>query len=213
MADDIILTQEEQEERVKKWLKENGLSIVVGACLGLGILFGVNYWRDYQVQQSENASALYTKISTAIQGNASADISADIETLKTKFKSTPYTPKAVLIYVKQLVETDLDKAADELDWVMNHADEVGVQHSARLRLARINIARNNLEQASKLLNVANYNGFDSHYHEVNGDLALQKGDSEMAKQHYTKAIETLGSDARYKEILDLKINRIEIGEQ
>lgn len=213
MADDIILTQEEQEERVKKWLKENGLSIVVGACLGLSIIFGINYWRDYQVRQSEQASTLYAKISTAISINANSNIASDVETLKAKFKNTPYAPKAVLIYVRQLIEKDLDQAAPELEWVMNHAKEIGVKHSARLRLARVNIAQNKLEQASKLLTIDEYNGFDSHYHEITGDIAVLQGNNDLAKERYTKAIETLGEDTRYKEILDLKINRIQTGEK
>lgn len=213
MADDIILTQEEQEERVKKWLKENGLSIVVGVALGLGIIFGINYWREYQVDQSENASALYTKISNAVSNNANANIAEDIETLKAKFKGTPYAPKAVLIYVKQLVETDLDKAANELQWVMDNAKEQGIKHSARLRLARVNIAQGKLYEASKLLSISEYDGFDSHYHELAGDLALLNGNNEQAKTNYQQAVDTLGDDTRYKEILDLKINRIQTGEK
>ena len=212
MADDIILTQEEQEERVRKWIKENGLSIVVGACLGLSIIFGINYWRDYQVNQAEQASALYTKISSAIAANKNADIAGKVETLKKQYKNTPYTPKAVLIHVKQLVEKDIEKATVELQWVMDNSREIGIQHSARLRLARIKVAQNEIEQASKLLTVEEYNGFDSHYYELKGDIAALQDNKEQAKQDYTKAIETLGKDARYREIINLKINRMQTGE-
>ena len=37
-------TEEEQVERLKAWLKENGLSIVFGIVIGVGGIGGYNYW-------------------------------------------------------------------------------------------------------------------------------------------------------------------------
>ena len=38
------LTDEEQVEKVKAWLKENGTSIVAGVVIGLGGIFGWQFW-------------------------------------------------------------------------------------------------------------------------------------------------------------------------
>ena len=38
-------TEEEQVEKLKAWLKENGLSIVMGIVIGVGGIGGYNYWQ------------------------------------------------------------------------------------------------------------------------------------------------------------------------
>ena len=40
MADDIFLTPEEQDERARQWLKDNGPALIVGVVLGIGAIFG-----------------------------------------------------------------------------------------------------------------------------------------------------------------------------
>ncbi len=42
---DEFLTEDEQADRVKQWLQENGLFILAGVVLGLGGLFGWQSWR------------------------------------------------------------------------------------------------------------------------------------------------------------------------
>ena len=45
---DEYLTDEQQAEVVKRWLRQNGLFMVLGVVLGLGGLFGWNSWQDRQ---------------------------------------------------------------------------------------------------------------------------------------------------------------------
>ena len=40
-------TEEEQVEKLKAWLKENGLSIVMGIIIGVGGIGGYNYWNPF----------------------------------------------------------------------------------------------------------------------------------------------------------------------
>ena len=60
-------TDEERVEELKKWWKENGKSVIFGIVLGLSILFGWRWWGDYQLNQSLQASTLYTQLELAIQ--------------------------------------------------------------------------------------------------------------------------------------------------
>ena len=46
MADDILLTPEEQDERAKQWLKDNGLAIFIGVAIGLGAVIGYNGYQE-----------------------------------------------------------------------------------------------------------------------------------------------------------------------
>jgi len=60
MADDIFLTPEEQDERARKWLKENGPALAIGIALGLGAIFGWNQYKAKMQRDAETASELYT---------------------------------------------------------------------------------------------------------------------------------------------------------
>ena len=66
MVKDIVLTEEEQAERVKAWWKENGSSVITGAIVGLGLIAGYNYWQDWQRQDTEAASAAYEDLLDAM---------------------------------------------------------------------------------------------------------------------------------------------------
>ncbi len=55
----------EQGERVQQWLRQNGLSIVVGIVIGLVAIFGWQQWRKHQVNHQAAASQLYVNLRTA----------------------------------------------------------------------------------------------------------------------------------------------------
>ena len=49
----------EQSERVRNWISENGVSIVMGVVLALAGIFGWRQWQDYQVVQAPLAKEYY----------------------------------------------------------------------------------------------------------------------------------------------------------
>ncbi|MFL6651668.1 MAG: tetratricopeptide repeat protein, partial [Sulfurifustaceae bacterium] len=52
-------TDQEQVERLKAWFKDYGGALLIGVALGLILLFGNKYWRQYQEEQRVAASELY----------------------------------------------------------------------------------------------------------------------------------------------------------
>ena len=62
---DYNKTDDEQAEDIKKWWKENGLSVAAGIALAVAALFGWEYWQKYQITQAESASTLYSEAQTA----------------------------------------------------------------------------------------------------------------------------------------------------
>ena len=151
MADDIFLSQEEQDERAKKWLKDNGLAITLGIALGFGGIIGYNHYKDSVVQNAEQASNLFSTTVEYINDSKIADISAQVSKLKEEHADTPYASKAVLIKATQLADTDLDAAYAELQWVIDNAPEKGLEHTARIRQAKIKMSQGELDQARALL--------------------------------------------------------------
>ncbi|MBT5230956.1 MAG: tetratricopeptide repeat protein, partial [Methylococcales bacterium] len=82
-------TEEEQIEAMKKWWEENGKSVIFGLCIGVVAIVGWNVWSSHKVEQGQEASSLYTKLSQ----NVDTDI-AYAETLNATiqddFSSTVY---------------------------------------------------------------------------------------------------------------------------
>jgi len=115
----------------------------------------------------------------------------------------------VLVKAKQLALSDQQGAMDELQWVIDNAEEVGLQHTARVRLAKLLFVSGDTDAARDLASVQPSNGFDSHYQEILGDIERKQGNIEAARSHYEKASESLGaSSAGYAQVLGMKLSRL-----
>lgn len=209
MADDIFLTPEEQDERARKWLKDNGPALAIGIALGLGAIFGWNQYKESIQTKAEDASSIYTATIEEIQSSELADIDAEVAELKDGFAGSPYAAKAALLKAKQLSLNDLPAAYEELQWVVDNASEFGLQHTARIRQAKIKLALGELESAKALASHTPTQGFESNYAELLGDIALKEGDLASARTHYQTAIDTLpASQAGYSQVLTIKLDRL-----
>lgn len=206
MADDIFLSPEEQDEKARQWFKDNGLALFVGLALGLGAIFGYNQYRAKVQSDAETASTLYSEIMTQVSQSDIVDIDASVATLKTDYSKTSYAAKAALVKAARLSVTDLSAAASEYQWVQNNALEVGLQHTARIREAKIYLAQDDLDKATELASRQPYGSFASHYYEILGDVAVKKGELNQAYDLYNQANEALlASDASYSSVLELKM--------
>jgi len=209
MADDIFLSPEEQDERAKKWLKDNGPALVIGVALGLGAIFGFNQYNANKLAKAEQASALYTAALNEINDSDISDINAQVAELKENFSGTSYAAKAVLLKARQLSVSDLPAALTELQWVVDNAPELGLQHAARIRQAKVHVVLGDYEEAKALASRNDGEGFDSHYQEVLADISTKQGDFEAARDYYQKAIDSLqSSEAGYAQILSMKMDRL-----
>ena len=209
MVDDILLSPEEQDERAKQWLKDNGLALILGVVLGLGTVFGYNLYKDRQITNAEQASALYDAVLDAVKQSDVADIESQVSNLKKDYAGSSYAAKAVLLRARQLAVSDLAAALNELRWVGDNTTELGLLHTARIRQAKILMAQGELDAAKTLAGTEPYDGFDTHYYEILGDVGTQQESFSQARDDYQKAIDSIGAgDAAYRSVLNLKMNRL-----
>jgi len=211
MADDIFLSPEEQDERAKKWLKENGLAIGVGIALGFGAIFGYNQYKDNAQRDAESASSLFSTALSSFNDSKNANIDGQLSSLKESHQNSTYTSKVALMKASQLANTDLAAAYSELQWVINNAPESGLVHTAQSRQIKIDIANGQLEQAKNLAAQPSYDGFESHYKELLGDIAVQQNAPDEASKYYQASIDSLGAnDGAYSRVLGLKLDRLAV---
>jgi len=209
MADDILLTPEEQDERARKWLKDNGPALAIGIVLGLGAIFGYEQYKESKLRNAELASSLYDAALIEVNDSSLSDIDAQVSALKENHASSSYAAKAVLLNAKKLAVSDLDAAYAELQWVVDNTKEYGLQHTARLRQAKIKLSQGNLDAAKALASFTPTQGFESNYSEILAEVSAKQGDFELARELYQKSIDTLPSaSSGYAQLLTLKLDRL-----
>ena len=208
MANDIVLTEEEQAERLKAWWKDNGTSIVVGAAIGISAIAGYNYWQDQRNQTMEQASSEYMRLLEAIRTPDSVKAHELGASILNEYGDTVYGAKAALIQAKLQADSgELDEALESLILAKDSTNEPGLAHVANLRMARIYLEQGEFQQAQATVAVAANarTGFESQYIELEGDIAFAQGDTSMARQKYIEALASLGSDLTYAGVLQLKV--------
>jgi len=211
MADDIFLSPEEQDERARKWLKDNGPALGIGIALGIAGIFGWEQYKDSQQAAAESASTLYQQVLEEFADSELSDFDSQISELKTSHTKTSYAAKAALIKARQLASTDLDGAYNELQWVVDNASESGLTHTARIRQAKIKLSQDDLDAAERLAVHQPQQGFTSYYAELLGEIASRRGDYGSAREQFQISIDALSSSqAAYARVLSLKLDRLPV---
>lgn len=186
---DIHLSEEEQVEALKKWWKENGKSVVAGVVLGLGAVFGWQYWNKHQQQLAEQASLQFEKMNQSVQAGSPAAV-VQAEALITDHTGSPYAIFAALDLAKvKFQQGDLAGAKAQLQWALDNSDDTSLQQIARLRLARLMLDAGELDQAALIVGQAPLDNFRGDFAELRGDIALRQGDSAVAREAYAEALE------------------------
>ena len=59
---EIYSTEEQQEEAIKRFFRENGLALAIGIVAGLGGLYGWKAYNQNQITTAEKASDSFTQL-------------------------------------------------------------------------------------------------------------------------------------------------------
>jgi len=210
---DPLMSEDQELERLKEWWKRNGVAAVSGVVIGAALVFGNNWWRGHVKQQAETASGMYEQMMILNAEGKSQEAAQLGGKLMTDYDSTPYAAQAALYMARMSYESgDSDSALRQLRWAAEHADDSGVQHAARLRLARVLEDRGELQQALDELDIKDRGAYAAQYDELEGDLLAALGRNGEAREHYDKALAALAPDlADARRIIGMK--RDDLGAQ
>jgi predicted negative regulator of RcsB-dependent stress response len=207
---DDYLSEDEQWERAKAWLRSYSPWILAGIVAALGGLAGWNWWQDRQTHLGLEASAQYEQMTDALQKNDVTRAKAIAANLERDHPDSPYVDQAHLFEARLAVEAnDLAKAETLLGGVMDRTKDDQLALVARLRLARVQIAANKPDDAIATLSKP-AGSFEARFHEVRGDALYAKNDKAGALKEYLAALAS--SDARSVDTqsLQLKINDLKV---
>jgi predicted negative regulator of RcsB-dependent stress response len=181
-------TEEQQIEAIKKWWKENSSSLFIGLALGLGAIFGWQYYGEYNTTHSQQASDLYNVINQQVKAGELTDINK-LEQLTTEYTDTPYAVLAALTAASYYYDKgNVDEAIKQLQWAEANSSIEENKHLARIRLATVYISAEKYAQAEAVLSQDYPTAFAARYEELKGDLYVAKGDRQLAIQAYDRAI-------------------------
>ncbi len=201
----------EQGERVQKWLRQNGLSIVVGIAIGLVGIFGWQQWNKHKAGHQEEGSALYVQMQNAAASgkNDSADALAD--QLTKDFADTPYAVFAMgERAVREANAKQFDKAMLSLSWAETHAPNEELKSLMQLRVAQLQLAQDKASDAVATLDRMNAKHFAGLAQELRGDAQVKLGRPDEARKAYQAALTAMGEGAPQRGALQLKLDNLAV---
>lgn len=201
----------EQSERVQKWLRENGLSIVVGIALGLVGIFGWQQWRNHQARSEGEAAQLYQQLQVATAaGKSDAIVQLTGQLMKDHAKS-PYALFAVADRARQQVDANqLAKAEASLEWARQHTTVTALKSLTTLRIAQVELASGKGKAALSTLDSLPANSFSGLAEELRGDVLVKLGRPTDARKAYQAALAALSEEAPQRGILQMKIDDLAV---
>lgn len=213
MIDDYY-NEQEQWERVKQWLRENGPWLVLGVLLGLGALAGWRWWEQRQEERAQSASASYGLLLETLQSGDRAKAIVLADELRRDFRGSAYADQADLVVVRSLVEAgELGPANERLTRVMKDAKDPQLQLVARARLARVQLAQGNADAAMATLAGAKPGAFGPLFDSIRGDALYAKGDRPGALAAWRKAeADATAAAAKGAPTVDLVALQLKIGD-
>lgn len=209
------LSDEEQIERLKRWIKSYGSAALTGVLLALIAFFGWHYWEKRQENKNIETFSQYQKILTDSEG-AMVDKAAQsrfISNVQTLVKSDPNSIFALQALLLQAKVTSAQGEWAGAEKALTQAvglkvKDQGLVNIAWLRLARIQAAQNKSDVALTSLKNVSEPAFIASAEELRGDILVQKNDVAGAKVAYEAAWAALVKRQQTRELLKVKMNAI-----
>ncbi|CAM5302907.1 Ancillary SecYEG translocon subunit OS=Rhodanobacter lindaniclasticus OX=75310 GN=B1991_09685 PE=3 SV=1 [Rhodanobacter lindaniclasticus] len=170
----------EQSELVQKWLRENGISIVVGVLIGLVGIFGWQQWRNHQARNESAASQLYQQAKVA-QLSGKADVAGQLtDQLMKDFAKSPYALFAVSDRARQQLQDKQLRQGPGVAGVGPRArrpTEEPLEEKALtlVRIARVELARGQASGTLTTLDRVPPGSFQGMVQELRGDALVEAG--------------------------------------
>lgn len=200
---DIYSTEEQQAEAIKRFFRENGLSLALGVIVGLGGLYGWKAYNQNQITTAEQASDAYT---TLVSGES---VLSSADTFISENKDTNYATLAAFVAAKDAVEAnDLDAASEKLSWIVSNVKNDELKAIAITRLARVQIAQQQYDEALTSLNASLPDAFSANVAELKGDIYTKQGDKKQARVAYQAAVDAGGLTSN--PLLQIKLDDLAV---
>jgi len=204
------LEEQEQIATLKAWWKDNGAMVFAAvAAVAIG-LAGVQFWRNWQAGQAQQAAALYDSLLKALQANDAKALRDAGGTLVESFPRSLYASMGALATARYHVEKgDLKSARAQLQWVIERSASEELKDLARLRLAGVLLDEKSYDEALALLEAKHAPAIDAQFAALKGDVLVAKGQPAEAKAAYRLALEKAGErNGAFRASVQLRLDAL-----
>lgn len=210
---DEYLSEREQADQLRHWLRENWIWLVAGAALTLGGYYGNQWWQSHRQARSLAAEQRFAAMLDALAGNQRDEGRRIAGEVTGNYSDTPYADQARLVLARLDVEGgDLAAAETRLAAVADDSSDPDLRRVARLRLARVQLALGRFDDALASLEAANTPAIAARVDELRGDVALARGDRAAALAAYRSAQAAAGNEAAGDGLVDSQLLALKIDE-
>jgi len=189
-------TEEEQEDQIKNWWKENGIQIIGGVVIGIAGIWGWDYYQNHTYAQSIEARDLYLDFS--VNNNSST-----LQNLSENFSDSSYQDEAKLLLAKNQIK-NFDESKNTLLSVSNSSNKY-LANLAKIRLAKLYINNDNLSEAETILNNLNEEAYKGLKFYMQAQISEKKNDLSSAKNLYEESLKNLSEESGLKNLIRLKV--------
>ncbi len=205
------LTEQEQIQQLKNWIKQYGLTILAGIVIALIITSGWRYWQNYRNKVLTHASVIYDEMLTLRAQNNMDRASAQAKKLLSHYSNTPYAQMAAMMLAREAVlKKNYPEAITQLNWVIDHGKDQSLRDIARIRLARLMITQKKPDDALALLKKFDDKGFIGLVDEVRGDAYVAENNANSARKAYQLALSEIPNAEVSRPILQMKYDNLAI---
>src|SRR6185295_1603574 len=149
---DEYLSEREQAEQLRLWLRQNGIWLLAGVALTVGGYYGYRWWESRGAQRSIEAGERFAAMLDAIGGGKRDEGLKIAGEVTGEFADTPYADQANLVLARLDVDSgNLAGAETRLATIAAESKDSDLRIVARLRLARVQLAQGRYDEALKSL--------------------------------------------------------------
>lgn len=201
-----LMDEHEKGEHVRAWLRQNGGAIIGGVAIGLGLIFGYQWWEHSKIEHKLTAATNFQALADAVEAKDDATANALAKELSEKFGDTAYASLAALrVSGAKLQAGDMSTAASTLEDARKAAEEPALQALIDLRLARIEIGEGKAEAALKRLDGIEGDAYAGLVAEARGDALYALDRKDDARVAYEDALTALDTGAPNRNLVEMKL--------
>ncbi|WBA08129.1 YfgM family protein [Salinivibrio kushneri] len=179
---DVYTTEEQQVEAIKKWWRDNGKAVVIGAVVGLGALYGWRYFQSQQLANQAQASQQYEQVLSNIESGDTVSLS------ELEGHEGYHALAALQLAQKHVAQGELDSAREQLKKAQQAVKDDALYGLVTTRLARVEAELENYSAALSELGTVTAESWTAKVEEIRGDVLLRQGDKQAARDAYAASL-------------------------
>ena len=208
------------KNRVKRWLVQNGLGLLIASAVGVGSVLGYQHWQEHQVNQKTDAAGRYQKlVELAATDFSNEDTDVDFKRLITvadglrqAHPDSNYAAIGAGIVAAQAVERgDFDLAVSQLILAEAQLELPELRAMVSLRLAQLELELGQADAALRRVRGMSDRYFSGSRSELEGDILVAMDRLIEARDAYSRAHTSLTEAGLNTAVIDLKLSSLPEG--